>query len=76
MNDEQSSRNGTNRLTIGNGDYYFKIGTVYLASMETPTPEQVENLRTTFGIDVITDEEWRNLPTPPEHPEVDQDVES
>ena len=45
MNDEQSSSNGTNRLTIGNGDYYFKIGTVFLASMESPTQEQIENLR-------------------------------
>lgn len=76
MNEEQSSNNGTNRVTIGQGDYYVQIGTVFLASMTAPTPEQVENLRTQFGINVITAEEWQHLPTPPVNAEVEQNGES
>lgn len=57
-NQELPAQDYASSMTIGKGEYYIKIGTVYIASMEAPTEEQKANLKTDYGIDVVTEEEW------------------
>lgn len=61
MNQELPSQDYASSMTIGKGEYYVKIGTVYIASMETPTPEQVAKLKADYGIDVVTEAEWAEI---------------
>lgn len=76
MNEEQLNNNSTTRVTIGRGDYYIQIGTVFLASMTSPTAEQCQNLAEQFGINVLTAEQWQNLPAPEASAEVEQNGEN
>lgn len=76
MNEEQLNNNSTTRVTIGRGNYYIQIGTVFLASMTSPTEEQCQNLSEQFGINVLTADQWQNLPAPEGETEVEQDGEN
>lgn len=57
-NTELPSQDYASSMTIGKGEYYIKIGTVYIASMEAPTEEQKAKLKADYGIDVVSEAEW------------------
>lgn len=60
-NQELPAQDYASSMTIGRGEYYIKIGTVYIASMEAPTAEQKAKLKADYGIDVVTEQEWAEI---------------